>query len=87
MEASVKERLDEMLDLLRRIFNMLSSNSPATEAQEELLQPEQVRDVLKISESTLYRLKKAGVLVPYRIGNRDYYTASSIYSSARRFMK
>lgn len=87
MEASVKEPLDEMLDLLRRIFNMLSSNGTATEAQEELLQPEQVRDVLKISESTLYRLKKAGVLVPYRIGNHDYYTASSIYSSARRFMK
>ena len=87
MEGLVIERLDEIMDLLGKIFSILSSNSSVSDAPEELLQPEQVRDVLKISESTLYRLKKAGALVPYRIGNRDYYTASSIYNSARKFMK
>lgn len=45
--------------------------------QELLLNPDQVKEMLKISNSTLYRYKKQGILVPTAL-NGKYYRHSDV---------
>lgn len=47
----------------------------------------EVQRILKISESTLYRLKKNKILNPSRLGGKDYYNAAEINQSLRKYMK
>jgi hypothetical protein len=46
-----------------------------------------VKALLKVSDSTLYRIKRSKMIVPVRIGKRDYYNLSEIKKIAGYFMK
>ena len=45
---------------------------------EEYLTPEMVKTLLRISESTLYRMAKAKILVPVFVGGQKHYRRSDL---------
>lgn len=46
---------------------------------EEYLTPEAVKSLLSISESTLYRMAKAKILIPVFVGGQKRYRRSDLY--------
>lgn len=74
-------------EILRRL-DLITGNVPqSSDPDEEWLDALEVQKLLKISESTLYRLKKKKILVPARLGSRDYYLADEVRKAINRFMK
>ena len=50
----------------------------AEEKTEEFLTPEMVKTLLRISESTLYRMAKAKILIPVFVGGQKCYRRSDL---------
>ena len=50
----------------------------AEEKKEEFLTPEMVKTLLRISESTLYRMAKAKILIPVFVGGQKRYRRSDL---------
>lgn len=50
----------------------------AEEKKEEYLTPEMVKTLLRISESTLYRMAKAKILIPVFVGGQKRYRRSDL---------
>ncbi len=50
----------------------------AEEKKEEYLTPEMVKTLLRISESTIYRMAKAKILVPVFVGGQKRYRRSDL---------
>ena len=50
----------------------------AEEKKEEYLTPEKVKTLLSISESTLYRMAKAKILIPVFVGGQKRYRRSDL---------
>ena len=50
----------------------------AEENKEEYLTPEMVKTLLRISESTLYRMAKAKILLPVFVGGQKRYRRSDL---------
>lgn len=78
-----EELLRTFLLILRKLLGgpVAAATSPTPSAK--LLDPAASMRLLNISRATLYRLKKAGVLTPARIGGHDYYLETEI----RNFFK
>jgi predicted DNA-binding transcriptional regulator AlpA len=74
-------------EILRRLDLMVGNSPQTSDPHEEWLDSLEVQKLLKISESTLYRLKKKNILVPARLGSRDYYPADEVRKAINRFMK
>lgn len=74
-------------EILLRLDLITGGTSQATGVGGEWLDSFEVQKLLKISESTLYRLKKKKILVPARLGSRDYYPAAEVRKAINRFMK
>jgi predicted DNA-binding transcriptional regulator AlpA len=79
----ILERLDKIIEIMLR-----KENDSTIPSDEEWIDSVEVLKMLKISPSTLYRLrKKKKILTPARFGGRDYYLASEVRKSVKRFMK
>lgn len=68
---------DQLIDRIREEFKR-QQQIMANQKEEELLSPEKVMSIGHISRSTLYRLTKAGILVPVWIGGQRRYRQSDI---------
>lgn len=54
---------------------------------EDLMDTVDVKALLKISDSTMYRIKRSKLIQSVRIGRRDYYSMAEIKLIANYFMK
>lgn len=86
--------------LLLRIIHLLieirdelrGNNNQVFEPKKEvdlkdLIDQTDVKSILKISDSTLFRIKRQQIISPVRIGKRDYYSRAAIEALVRHFQK
>lgn len=74
MENQANQKLDALLLLQQQIILLLKQIYGKVEPEEEWLDNVDMCEKLKISDSTLYRWRKNGLLVPRKIGSRYYYS-------------
>lgn len=74
----------EILVLLKNVHaNHLCSTSKS-ELEQDLIDNVDVKSILKISDSTLYRLRRNKRINTLRIGGRHYYSIAEIKKAIRR---
>lgn len=61
----------QILILTQQLFERI-------EVKDEWLDNNDLVRLLKVSDKTLYRWRKQGLLVPYRIGGKCYYSKKSL---------
>lgn len=71
------EKLDQLLTLQAQVFEMVKALQ-SHKNQNRWLDAAEVKMMLKISTSTLYRYKRKGILTPYTIQGKEYYSAQNI---------
>lgn len=74
MENDANQKLSALLVLQQQILLLLKQIYGKIDAEEEWLDTVDMREKLKVSDSTLYRWRKKGLLVPRKIGSRYYYS-------------
>lgn len=77
MYIEIIEKLDQLLSLQQRILARLLA-AEKTDQQEEWLDNTDVKRMLKISDSSLYRLRKNQLLPCKRIAGKWYYSKLAI---------
>lgn len=77
----------EAQQLLHREFKALAIPDRKISAHFELLDNTDVKALLKISNSTLYRIAKNGIINPVRIGGKNYYRRDEIVGLLKHFQK
>ncbi|GAA4146740.1 hypothetical protein GCM10022216_32040 [Sphingobacterium kyonggiense] len=92
--GQMSRRLNVMEEILKQlaIRNKSSEDKEAFDPFEEgatmeLLDANDVMKILKISQSTYYRLVKTGVLKPIVIGRRHYYSKQQVEGMLKSRMK
>ena len=92
--GQMSRRLNVMEEILKQlaIRNKSSEDKEAFDpfaegATMELLDANDVMKILKISQSTYYRLVKTGVLKPIVIGRRHYYSKQQVEGMLKSRMK
>lgn len=87
--------LEHIIRALNRIERLQEAILARLDAGSALQNPEtakwidsvQVKQILGISESTLYRIRKNKILLPQRIGGRDYFYLPDIFRVKDRYAK
>ncbi|RZK48780.1 MAG: DNA-binding protein [Pedobacter sp.] len=76
-------------DKLQQILEIQQGAAPPSGKPnfEDLIDEWEVLNILKISRTTLYRLKKSADLKGYRIGRKVYYDRPQIVANIKRFLK
>lgn len=78
-------------ELLTRLASMqgfpLSNTKEEEKELDDLIDNLQVKTILNISTSTLYRIKKSEHITPIRIGKRNYYSRTEINKIIKHFMR
>lgn len=78
--------LATIVQLQQQLLDLLMGN-PKVEPIDEWLDNTDVKQLLKISDSTLYRLRKSDQLLSKKIGGKWYYAKSAIVSGAKERQK
>ena len=73
----------EMVSLLRQILDVLQNFAPVQKTEEVWLDNTDVKRMLKISDPTLYRLRKSNQLPAKKIGGKWYYAKSDLLKLIR----
>ncbi|WP_207531797.1 helix-turn-helix domain-containing protein [Desertivirga arenae] len=74
-EIKIHSLLVEQLQVLKDIRKFFEDFfKPKRSSQESLKDDGYVKEFLGISETTLWRMKRRGILVGSKLGGRDYYT-------------
>lgn len=91
-------QMSRHLNVMEEILKQLAIKNKSSEDKEifdpfgegatmELLDANDVMKILKISQSTYYRLVKTGVLKPIVIGRRHYYSKQQVEGMLKSRMK
>ena len=76
----IKSEIQQIAGLLRIMMELKEQeNQRRSLAEEQLLNPDKVKALLGISDSTLLRYKQKGILVPRALGGK-FYLLSDIYA-------
>lgn len=82
------ELQEMMISKIDQVFDHLSAFSKNTEVPNDLIDGVEVRSILNIGRSTLYRLKKSKeVQVKKKIGRREYYSRAELTSVSTKMSK
>jgi hypothetical protein len=74
MLVQILQLLQEILTILKEIStHLIKFNGADTTSCDELLDNSDVKRMLKVTDSTLYRWRKQELIVARRIGKKDYY--------------
>ncbi len=80
--SELQERILLKLD---KLCDLVSSHKDNKDLSQNIIDKDKVKEILKISESTLYRSKKKNQITPVKIiGKRDYYSAAEIEKIANK---
>ena len=85
VEALLSAILSAMRILVEQQNPPMLSNKP--DPGDEWLDAADVKHILKISDSTLYRLRKGNVIRHCKIGSKNYFLASDVRASINKFLK
>ncbi len=73
------ELQEKILLKLDKLCDFVSNHMTNNNLSESLVDKDKVKEIYKISESTLYRSKKKNQITPIKvIGDRDYYRVEEI---------
>ena len=89
MKETIIKHLSNIESLLKIVVSKLDRNfnpEPPTNIS-HWLDSVEVEKLLKISTSTLYRLRKKNILNPYQLGSRNYYDPAEIQKHRDRYLK
>ena len=78
------ELQEKVLLKLDNLCEMMSNHKNNIDLSQDLLDSVDIQSVLKVSKSTLYRLKRDKSINPTRIGKRNYYSISEIKKAMPR---
>lgn len=84
---AVETELNQITELLNMMLKLQQETLPHLRNEmEQLLDPGKVKDLLGISDSTLFRYKKSKILMPRALGGKYYYL-SDIYALQHELQK
>lgn len=81
------ELQEELLARLASVQGFPLNNTKEEEELDDLIDNLEVKNILNISTSTLYRIKKSERITPIRIGKRNYYSKTEINKIIKHFMR
>jgi hypothetical protein len=74
-EIKIQSLMAEQLQVLKEIRRFFEDFfKPKKGYKEDLKDDNYVKELLGISDTTLWRMKHSGILIGSKIGGRDYYT-------------
>ena len=76
--ARIVELQEQILWEIRHNHDLQLRAVYTPDLSDDLIDDVEIKAILKISDSTLYRLKRSKLINPIRIGRRDYYRKSDI---------
>jgi len=82
MYKKMVKHLENLVSLQKQMLNALQNMTPIT-TEEVWLDSTDVKQILKISDPTLYRLRKNNVLSTRKIGGKWYYSKSALLQLLR----
>ncbi|MFN0255002.1 helix-turn-helix domain-containing protein [Pedobacter ureilyticus] len=86
MQKELFKYLDAIVQLQQALLDALLGIKPIA-GEEEWLDNADMKQLLKISDATLYRLRKSGQLLSKKIGGKWFYAKSAIVSSIKQERK
>lgn len=86
MQKELFKYLDTIVQLQQALLAAFLEIKP-TEEKEEWLDNADMKQLLKISDATLYRLRKRGQLLSRKIGGKWFYAKSTIVSGIKQGRK
>lgn len=81
------ELQEEILVHIKKWDKHPTSTHDILDPREDLLDSTEVKAILKISDSTMYRIKRSQLFQSVRIGKRDYYNMREIKRIVQHFLK
>ncbi|WP_443945085.1 helix-turn-helix transcriptional regulator [Pedobacter sp. AW1-32] len=72
-------KIDSIIELLYNIYVAIQNQNPPTQNNATLLTRQQVKDFLKISESTYKRKVKDGTLKPMKMPGGDLFYQTDLF--------
>lgn len=78
MYTDILHKLDQVLAIQQKILGVVNTLKAQTPKQEEWLDNADMKQLLKISDATLYRLRKRKQLLSKKIGGKWYYAKSAM---------
>jgi len=86
MKKEIFNYLDTIVLLQQQLLDVLIGIKPAAN-DEEWLDNADIKQLLKISDATLYRLRKSEQLVSKKIGGKWFYAKSAIVTGIKQRQK
>lgn len=86
MQKELFKYLDAIMQLQQALLDALLGIKPVA-GEEEWLDNADMKQLLKISDATLYRLRKSGQLLSKKIGRKWFYAKSAIISGSKQGQK
>lgn len=86
MQKELFKYLDAIVQLQQALLDAVLGIKPM-EHGEEWLDNADMKQLLKISDATLYRLRKSGQLLTKKIGGKWFYAKSAIVSGIKQRRK
>ncbi len=86
MQKELFPYLETIIELQKQVVDALSRVMPSTN-DEEWLDNADMKQLLKISDATLYRLRKSEQLSSKKIGGKWYYAKSAMVQGPKQRQK
>lgn len=86
MQKELFKYLDAIVQLQQALLDALMGIKPIA-GEEEWLDNADMKQLLKISDATLYRLRKSGQVLSKKIGGKWFYAKSAIISGNKQGQK
>lgn len=77
----------KLIEITQDIYDYMKDKPSCHECKKQMVQEDEilfkhdVMQLLKISSPTYYRYKEQGILVPMKMGRKDYYLKSSLHEA------
>lgn len=81
MIANPFELVDRRLSNIEDLLHGIKFPEPLPESTEGLLTPEEAAKFLKVTSTSLWRMRKAGKIKLYGLGGKRYYRRSELLNS------
>lgn len=83
IDGITSNEIQQNFDKINEKLNLLSNNI-VLKQEPELITRHETAKILQVSLSTLLNWRKAGIITPYRIGNKIRYKKSEILESLQK---
>ncbi len=78
MDEEIQLRLSELLYLQKQVLTLIEHLCGKIEVEDEWLDNNDLCRLFKVTDKTIYRWRKQGLLKPYMIGGKCYYSKKKL---------